>query len=128
MATLLLVDDDADIRETYGLALEYAGYEVVAAATGAEALDKLRGGVRPDLIVLDQMMPLVNGREFRALQLSDPALAHVPVLLLTGAMRMQPLVDDMMPVAALQKPVGYTELLSAIRGALRKSSLQPHGR
>lgn len=121
MATLLLVDDDADIRETYGLALQDAGYEVVAAATGAEALDKLRSGVRPDLIVLDQMMPLVNGREFRALQLSDPALASVPVLLLTGAMRMQPLVDDMMPVAALQKPVGYTELLSAIRSALKKA-------
>lgn len=120
-ATLLLVDDDADIRETYGLALEDAGYEVIPASTGAEALDKLRGGARPDLIVLDQAMPLVNGREFRALQLSDPTLARVPVLLLTGAMKLQPLVDDLMPVAALQKPVGYTELLSAIRGALRKA-------
>ena len=119
MATLLLVDDDADIRETYGLALEDAGYAVIAAASGAEALDKLREGALPDLIVLDQAMPMVNGREFRALQLSDPTLAKVPVLLLTGALRMQALVDDIAPVAALQKPVGYTELLSAIRVALR---------
>ena len=122
MATLLLVDDDADIRETFGLALEDAGYEVVAAASGAEALDKLRSGALPDLIVLDQAMPMVNGREFRALQMSDPTLAKVPVLLLTGAMRLGPLVDDIAPVAALQKPVGYTELLAAIRAALKKAA------
>lgn len=121
MATLLLVDDDADIRETYGLALEDAGYDVMSAASGAEALDVLRQGALPDLIVLDQTMPVVNGREFRALQLSDPTIAKVPVLLLTGAIRLGPLVDDIAPVAALQKPVGYTELLSAIRLALRRT-------
>jgi CheY-like chemotaxis protein len=84
--TIMIVDDDPDIRAALGELLESEGYEVVGAANGAAALALLRSGVAaPCAILLDLMMPYMNGWEFRAEQLRDPALREIPIILLTAS-------------------------------------------
>lgn len=82
---VLVIDDDASIRETVALALGAEGLPVQVAADGAQALRMLREGPRPHLILLDLMMPGMNGWEFRRQQLADPALADIPVVVFSGA-------------------------------------------
>jgi CheY-like chemotaxis protein len=84
MTRVLIVEDDADIRETLGELLEEAGYETDEAANGREALDAARRA-RPDLIVLDLMMPVMDGWQFRTAQKSDPALAEIPVIVISAS-------------------------------------------
>lgn len=81
---VLIVDDDPDIRDSITDILELRGYSASAAANGREALARLREGLRPCLILLDLMMPVLNGWEFRAEQLRDPALAEIPVAVVSG--------------------------------------------
>jgi CheY-like chemotaxis protein len=81
---VLIVDDDPDICETLLTVLEVSGYRVAAAANGQEALITLRSGIRPCLVLLDLMMPVMNGMEFRAEQRADPSIASVPVVVVSG--------------------------------------------
>jgi CheY-like chemotaxis protein len=82
---ILVVDDDADIRETSGEILESAGYRVACAADGARALEYLRACDRkPDLILLDLMMPNVDRFQFRERQLQNTADAAVPIVVFTA--------------------------------------------
>lgn len=85
---VLVVDDDEDIRDTIRSLLELKGHRVTTAADGAEGLARMRTGTPPCVVVLDLMMPGMNGEEFRALQLADRALAAVPVIVLSGAGRL----------------------------------------
>src|SRR5580765_7790969 len=82
--SILLVEDDFDMRDALIPILEYAGHHVVGAANGREALEQLRAGPKPSLILLDLMMPVMNGTEFRAEQLRDPALASIPVVVVSA--------------------------------------------
>jgi CheY-like chemotaxis protein len=83
---VLIVDDDADIRESLELLLGRHGYDVATAADGTEALEQLRAQRRkPCLILLDLMMPVMNGIELQAALESDPRLANIPVVVITGA-------------------------------------------
>ena len=82
---ILLVDDDPDLRESLQLVLEQQGYSVVPARDGADALARLREDPLPCVVLLDLMMPGMNGAEFRERQLADPRLRDLPVVLLTGA-------------------------------------------
>src|SRR4051794_15476187 len=82
--TVLVAEDDPDSRENLRQLLEGLGHAVLAAADGREALALLRAGPPPDLILLDPVMPAVDGREFRRLQAADPALSGIPVVVLTG--------------------------------------------
>jgi CheY-like chemotaxis protein len=81
---ILVVDDDPDTRNLLQLVLELEGYAVDTAANGLDALQRARQ-VRPDVIVLDLMMPLMDGCGFRAAQLKDPRLAGVPVVLTSAS-------------------------------------------
>ena len=83
-ALVLVVDDDTDIRETIGSVLEDAGYAVATAANGEEALRYLRSHDAPKLILLDLMMPVMDGIEFRTRQRQDPALARIPVVVISA--------------------------------------------
>src|ERR1700722_14097901 len=74
---ILLVEDDHSIREAVQGVLEDAGYQVLEAKNGRDALERLRSGGVPDLIVLDLRMPVMDGWEFRALQKNDPNLAPI---------------------------------------------------
>ncbi|HSD89377.1 MAG TPA: response regulator [Kofleriaceae bacterium] len=119
----LVIDDDADIRETIVTILETYGYRGESAGDGAEALAFLRGtGSRPRLILLDLMMPNVNGIEFRRAQLADPAISDVPVVLMTGA----PAVSrdpTLVGLDVLVKPVDLRTLLSHVERHMARSEV-----
>jgi CheY-like chemotaxis protein len=83
--TVLVIEDDADVRNALDELLTGEGYEVTVTSDGAEALDRLRAGLRPTVIVLDLMMPRMDGWDFRRAQLAEPTLAPVPVVLLTAS-------------------------------------------
>jgi CheY-like chemotaxis protein len=77
---VLLVEDQADLRDAMTGLLEAFGYEVVTAINGSEALDRLRRGIAPCIIVLDLEMPGKDGWEFRSEQTRDPKLAAIPTI------------------------------------------------
>jgi CheY-like chemotaxis protein len=80
---VMVVEDDHLIRQVIAEALEEEGFEVVEAANGKEALEALKQ-VHPSLILLDLMMPVMDGWEFRRAQLADPSIADVPVVVLSA--------------------------------------------
>jgi CheY-like chemotaxis protein len=113
--TVLLVEDDADIRQDLAELLADEGWKVVTAADGAQALRLLRDGLRPALIILDLMMPVMNGWDFRAAQLADPHLAKIPVVIVSGA---ADLVDHAKALNAsgfLTKPIALDRLFAAMK-------------
>jgi CheY-like chemotaxis protein len=109
---VMVVDDDDDIRETLAGLLEDEGYEVVAHPTGRDAFDALLQGLRPRVILLDLMMPVMDGAEFRRAQLADPALAGIPVILITAA-GLEPIKRSEYS-EVLRKPLKVDRVLSAI--------------
>jgi CheY-like chemotaxis protein len=82
---ILVVDDDDTLRESLCDALEFEGYRVVCVEHGQAALDHMKMTDRPCLILLDLMMPVMDGKTFREKMLKDPDLAHIPVVLITAA-------------------------------------------
>jgi len=84
-STVLLVEDDELLRETICDIIEMGGFCVVAASNGREALNLLYAGCRPHAIILDLMMPVMNGWQFRKAQLEAPELREIPVVVVTGA-------------------------------------------
>jgi CheY-like chemotaxis protein len=111
---VLVVEDDVDIRESLVEALEDHGYEVIAVANGREALDVLRaGGPAPCLILLDLMMPTLDGRGFREQQLQDAALASIPVIVLSAYRDVAADVGPMRVAGFLRKPVRLEDLIGA---------------
>ena len=110
---LLLVEDDADMAQMLATFCEFAGHSVRIAAHGGEALELLRRGIRPDVILLDLMMPIMDGWQFRREQREDPALAQIPVIVLS-AVADHGRLADIAPVAAFKKPIPFDELLGAL--------------
>jgi CheY-like chemotaxis protein len=111
---ILVVDDDDGLRAMMRRQLEHAGFDVVAARSGAEAIDVLRAERGCRLVLLDMIMPAMDGWDFRQIQLGDAAIAHVPVIVLTGA-PLPTLVHDQLQAAGyLLKPVGRDHLISVV--------------
>lgn len=110
---VLVVDDDDDLRDTISELLEARGYEVGRASDGIAALEFLRANAsRPDLILLDLMMPRMNGWELRAALLADTELAKVPVVVMTASRNLD---DHPVPASTvLLKPVTIAELIAAV--------------
>lgn len=111
---LLVVDDDASIREALADVLGDEGYSVVAHADGEDALAQLRAGYRPKAVILDLWMPRLDGWSFQRALEADPQLASIPVVVLTACS------TDIRPEprgvrAVLRKPVPLRELLMLIR-------------
>jgi CheY-like chemotaxis protein len=77
------VDDSEDLREVLTFLIEDAGFDVVTAANGREALEYLHAGLRPCAILLDLLMPAMDGLAFRRAQLADPDLRDVPVAVIS---------------------------------------------
>src|SRR5690242_1158950 len=82
--TVLVVDDDLDVRETIRDLLIDEGMNVVTATDGQDALDRLHEGLTPNVILLDLWMPGVDGTQFINMQRREPALARIPVLVLSA--------------------------------------------
>lgn len=118
--TILLVDDDLDLREAAAEALEDAGYSVVRADDGRRALDEMtRGGLRPDLILLDMMMPNLDGWGFRVAQKQVPDIAGIPVVALTAYALTDDERNQLDAAAILRKPVALEELMQAVESVAR---------
>ncbi|HEY2746398.1 MAG TPA: response regulator [Polyangia bacterium] len=112
---VLVVEDDEDIRADLAAILRVKGFAVDEAANGKEALTRLRQGARPCVIVLDLMMPVMNGWELRAEMLGEHALAAIPVVVVSGKGRIAPDEEaTLMPAAVLVKPFELTELLALV--------------
>jgi CheY-like chemotaxis protein len=109
---VLIVDDEPDLREMVACLLNGEGYDTVLAGNGADGLEQLRTR-RPCLVLLDVMMPIMDGYEFRARQLDDPDLASIPVLCWT-AMFDRHRVAQSLGVRCVQKPVSMDELLALV--------------
>ena len=114
--TVLVVEDDQDVRDTILDLLSDEGMPATGMADGAAALRFLRTApVKPDLILLDLMMPGVNGMEFRRLQMEDPALAGIPVVLLSADVTTESASAAMRVAGFLRKPVKLTQLLEVVQ-------------
>jgi CheY-like chemotaxis protein len=112
---VLVVDDDAPVRESIVQVLEDEGYPVRAAADGGEALRLLRTmDDVPGLIVLDLMMPGMDGFQFRVEQLADPRLSSIPVMLLSADANVQTKAASLDVEAIVKKPVTVEVLLEHV--------------
>lgn len=111
---ILLVDDDIPSVEALKELLEGAGYSVACAGNGREALDLLREAGPYCVIVLDIMMPVMNGYEFREAQMKDPKLASIPVIVITADGRAREKARQIGTQRYLRKPLSPPELLRAI--------------
>jgi CheY-like chemotaxis protein len=111
---ILLVEDNRDLREALGAVLEHAGYDVAFAPNGKAALDLLRQGVVPAVILLDLAMPVMSGRAFHLQQAADPALAAIPVIVLSADPRAGSLADSPGIREVLTKPVEIEVLQRAL--------------
>lgn len=116
---VLLVDDDPGIRQALEMVLNDQGIECLCAGNGAEALELLGSvPVLPSLIILDVMMPVMNGWQFRAAQLADPRLAALPTLLLSAATDAESRARELGLTQTFRKPVDLDALLDAVERSL----------
>ena len=124
---ILVVDDERAVRESLRRALELEGYEIELAADGSEALYRLEGDVEPDAMILDVLMPGVDGLEVcRRLRGSGSKL---PVLLLTARTQVEDRVEGLDAGADdyVTKPFALDELLARVRALLRRTTLEEGG-
>jgi CheY-like chemotaxis protein len=111
--SVMVVEDDFAIRETLRELLEEEGYRVTQAANGAEALARLRTGT-PKLILLDLMMPVMDGWEFRSAIQDDPRLAKIPVIVISADHGLESKVARMQVQGYLTKPFELDQLLQTV--------------
>src|SRR5438132_1226478 len=114
-ARVLVVDDDPELRRAAVLILQREGYEALAATDGQQALDAMRAGPLPDLVLLDLMMPVLDGWRFRSEQLGDPALAAVRVVAMTAEVT---IAKTLRPDGVLRKPFTRDHLLATVAECL----------
>lgn len=113
MSTVCIVEDDPDTREAMRLVLEMYGYEVIEAGDGASALVALHH-THAGLILLDLMMPGMNGSEFLEKQRADPEIASIPVLLLSGAADLRSEARRLGVAAWVRKPADLDQLVGEV--------------
>src|SRR5262245_15625503 len=110
---IMVIDDDQSIRSALSDLLEGEGYRVLTAADGGQALAHLSMETLPDLILLDLMMPVVDGWRFRAAQMLNPRLASIPVIIITALTPGDRTAD--LGVDVVRKPFDTHALLSLVR-------------
>ena len=116
--TILVVDDDSDLLDMVQMVLEGSGYRTIGFSSGADALQFL--AAEPvDLILLDMMMPAMDGWTFRREQLSSPSAAHIPVVVFTGDDRAEEKAVEVTASGYVKKPVCVANLLKVVANALR---------
>jgi CheY-like chemotaxis protein len=116
LGPILVVEDDEDIRETIAAVLADEGHWVVLAANGAEAIAYVRrqGALRPRLILLDLMMPVMSGWEFSAELRKDAASATIPVVVLSGDAKVEEKAAGLGAADLLRKPISLDKLFELV--------------
>jgi two-component system, chemotaxis family, chemotaxis protein CheY len=107
---VMIVDDDQDIRDALSEFLEDEGFKVITADNGRDALDLLRGGASPRVILLDLMMPVMDGWSFLKERRKDPSLEKIPVVIITAAGDVESVDVDIVP-----KPIESKRVLELVR-------------
>lgn len=111
---VLVVDDDEDVRTMLCIALSAAGYKAASAADGVEALRCLQRGERPSLILVDLMMPRMDGDALIRKMSEDSSLAHIPVAVISGQLTSDARPSSPQVIARLVKPIELDELLDVV--------------
>jgi two-component system alkaline phosphatase synthesis response regulator PhoP len=119
---ILVVDDEKDITDSVGISLESEGYNVVKANTGHDAIEKARVEI-PDLILLDIMLPDMNGYEITNKLRKDPLTKLIPIIMLTGRGGLNDKIEglDLGADDYITKPFNVRELKARVRTVLRRS-------
>ena len=118
--TVLIIDDDLPVRTALKELFETEGYAVALAANGRAALNHLHKGLRPSVIPLDLMMPVMDGWDFRNAQLADPDFKDIPVVILTAAgFSAETVRAQFGDVPFVPKPPPHTGLLDTIKRLCR---------
>jgi DNA-binding NtrC family response regulator len=112
--SILIIDDDPDVREVVAMALTTDGYGVEGCANGRDALNSLRSHTDICVILLDLMLPVRAAAEFRAAQLRDRSLAWIPVIVMSGAVNAAPDAERMGARAFVKKPIDLDQLKAAL--------------
>ena len=110
---MLVVDDYEDARKFFCTFLQFAGYQVLSAVDGMDALDVARRQ-RPDLILLDLKMPRMDGETFRREQLADATLSAIPVIVLSGSSDGEEIAQRIAAIDYLRKPIDSSMLLGTV--------------
>ena len=113
-STVLVVDDDSDLVRLMSRYLKLEGFTPVPAGNGREALDYLQGGGSASVILLDLRMPIMDGWTFRRAQRADPAIAAIPVVVLSGVAEVEAL-KELDVAATFSKPVSFPEMIGVLR-------------
>lgn len=111
---ILIIEDDADLARLEAEVLESAGYRTVIAANGYEALNQLRTSEHPDLILLDMMMPVMDGWKFREEQQKLPDVASIPVVVVTADGDARAKAASIHAAGHAVKPISIDSLLDAV--------------
>ena len=112
LPTVFIIEDDVDTRDMLAKFLELEGYKVELASNGRQALDLLTTGASACVIVLDLMMPVMDGWEFRRRQIEDARLKNIPTIVVSAAGRER--LAQISADAYLSKPVDMDELLERV--------------
>jgi two-component system chemotaxis response regulator CheY len=115
IGTVLVVDDDDDLRESIEAALTSYGHGVATAADGSEALAWMKKQGRPCVVLLDLMMPGMNGFELRSKMAADPGLSTIPVVIITGAGVLADRRANELRAEVLRKPIELSTLLQTVK-------------
>ena len=114
---VLIVEDDVELRDMMAQWLTLEGFVAASVSNGREALEYLGRGHRPDVILLDLMMPVMDGWEFRRRQQANPAMAQVPVIVLSALDHVR--TAEVSAEAILKKPLDFDRLLELVRSYCR---------
>lgn len=113
--TLLLIDDHIDSRDALEELLRREGYTVETAGDGRQALNKLYNGLRPCLILMDLMMPVMTGFEFRQEQMRHPEFSGIPIIVYSGVTDVRQNAEQLEAAAYAEKPVAPDRLMTLVR-------------
>jgi CheY-like chemotaxis protein len=111
---VLIIEDDDDVRTSLAEVLRSQGFDTAEARHGREALERLRDGMVPGLILLDLMMPVMDGWQFREAQRAYPEWASIPTVILSAVPEVQQNVTQLRADGYLIKPVDLAQLIEAI--------------
>jgi CheY-like chemotaxis protein len=112
---VLVVEDDGDVREALVFLLEDAGMHAIGATDGLDALERIEAGFEPSLILLDLMMPVMDGERFLRIRKSDPRLAQIPVIVVSAMQKMRVDPEDLRISEIIPKPVDPQRVIESVR-------------
>ena len=116
---ILVVEDDGDTRRLLASVLGKAGYAIVTAEDGQQAIDLLASGIRPRLLIVDLILPKVTGEDVVRFAHEDPTLRHAPVMVISGVPRAQ---IQVIADAIISKPFQLAEIIATVNRLLAKST------